>query len=106
MGMARSADHRRIFSASFAGRIYESMDGGANWTAITAVGADNFCNLCGSADCSTLIITKNWFHYLSTDGGATFTQENLSGADYSAAFMSSDGSRITALGDGQFTQYS
>lgn len=94
---------------------YQSLKGIGNWTENTAAGTKTWSRLASSSDGQTLIATdavsanqegittKTGFLYISTDGGANWTQSASAGErNWSDVASSADGANLSACDDGGY----
>lgn len=99
MGMASSADGRKLAVACLNGGIFTSTNSGSTWSVTTAPNIP-WRAIASSADGNILLSTANYGGagsiYSSTDGGATWVSNDIPSLHWNSLASSADGSRLFA----------
>lgn len=96
-GIASSADGSRLAVTYNNGGVYYSMDYGVDWSFNSTIFPQAFGglahNIASSADGAKLAVSCSMI-YTSTNGGVTWTSNNIAGPRYASIASSADGNKL------------
>jgi hypothetical protein len=100
VGIAASADGRRVVAVTYTNGIYTSADFGTNWTKTSAISAIPWSAVASSADGVKLFAgfsgSSDGGIYSSTNAGVTWTRTSAPNESWLSIAASADGGRVIA----------